>query len=136
MARGGAVHHVPLLASHAQIEWCMSAVRVEHIQLQLGEDLFHRLQVEPRPGDLGRLFLRGRVMTDSCLGSVMRAIGGAERRSLVAEQQMSSSDYPRSELTIIRYASSGNAFIDTVRTLPSCPNVKMYRAAMASSGAS
>ena len=42
----------------------------------------------------------------------------------------------RSELTIWRNASSGNAFSDVVRTLPSLPNIKVNRAATASSGAS
>ena len=42
----------------------------------------------------------------------------------------------RSELTIWRYASSGNAFSDVVRTLPSLPSISVKRAATASSGAS
>ncbi len=42
----------------------------------------------------------------------------------------------RKELMICRYASSGNAFSDVVRTLPSLPSNKRKRAATASSGAS
>ncbi len=42
----------------------------------------------------------------------------------------------RSELTIWRNASSGNAFSDVVRTLPSLPSISVNRAATASSGAS
>lgn len=42
----------------------------------------------------------------------------------------------RNELMICRYASSGNAFIDVVRTLPCLPSNSVKRAATASSGAS
>ena len=44
-------------------------------------------------------------------------------------------DYP-SEVTISRYAASGNAFSVFVRTLPSDPSSNVKRAATASSGAS
>ena len=42
----------------------------------------------------------------------------------------------RRELMIWRYASSGNAFSDVVRTLPSLPSISVKRAATASSSAS
>jgi hypothetical protein len=42
----------------------------------------------------------------------------------------------RNVLTIWRNASSGNAFSEVVRTLPSLPSISVKRAATASSGAS
>ena len=92
-----------------------------HVMAQTGEPADEgTMHVKPVPTKLGQSYVLSRS----------HQTYGDHHSTLVTLTDQ------RSELTIWRNASSGNAFSDVVRTLPSLPSIKVNRAATASSGAS
>ena len=94
---------------------------VLHVMAQAGKPADQgTMHVKPVPTELGQCHV---------LSPSHQTYGGYHSTLVTLTDQ-------RSELTIWRNASSGNAFSDVVRTLPSLPSIKVNRAATASSGAS